>query len=173
MIIHLDRIREEPYRWDERVAVPAESLDREILCELGEVGWSGEVARAARGFRLTASLQYTQTLNCTRCLKPVDVPVESDVELMVEVKGSMPVVGEIRLQPSDLGTLALDEPELDTRPILIEQLQLNVPMTVLCRPDCAGLCPHCGADRNENPSCCEPETDPRWEALKNILPGLR
>lgn len=173
MIIQLDRIREEPYRWEERVAVSAASLDREILSELGEVEWSGEVARTARGFRLTAHLRTVQTLNCTRCLKPVEQPVESDLELMVLVQPSVPAVGEIRLQPSDLGVLLVDEPEIDTRPILLEQLQLAVPMSVLCRPDCAGLCPRCGADRNERPRCCEAEVDPRWEALKDLLPDAR
>lgn len=171
MIIQLDRIREEPFRWDERVAIPAEALGRDLLVGLSEIDWSGEVARAARGFRLDARLQYRQTLNCTRCLKPVDQPVESDLELLIQVQPSSPVVGEIRLQPSDLGMLIVDEPEIDTRPILLEQLQLNVPMSVLCRPDCAGLCPRCGADRNEDPSCCEPESDRRWEALKDLLPG--
>jgi uncharacterized protein len=173
VIIQLDRIREEPYRWEERVAVPAESLGREILSRLGEIDWSGEVARAAGAFRLTAHLRYVQTLNCTRCLKPVEEFIETDLDLLVRVRPSIPAVGEIRLQSSDLTTLSVDEPDIDTHPILIEQLQLNMPMNVLCRPDCAGLCPRCGADRNENPSCCEPETDPRWEALKDLMSGGR
>lgn len=174
MIIQLDRIREEePFRWDEQVAVPAESLGREILTRLGDIEWEGEVARAAGGFRLTARLHYPQTLNCTRCLKPVEQRVESDLDLLVRVRPASPTVGEVRLQPSDLGVLTVDEPEIDTRPILIEQLQLNVPMNVLCRSDCAGLCPRCGADRNERPDCCEPEVDPRWEALKDLLPDAR
>jgi uncharacterized protein len=43
---------------------------------------------------------------------------------------------------------------------------LDAPTTPLCRPDCAGLCPQCGADRNEQACACQPPpADPRWSAL--------
>jgi len=47
-----------------------------------------------------------------------------------------------------------------------EQIQLAIPGRLLCRPDCRGLCPQCGADRNTEPCRCEERTiDPRWAAL--------
>ena len=39
-------------------------------------------------------------------------------------------------------------------------------MTILCRPDCAGICPSCGTDLNAGScNCTEEATDPRWAAL--------
>ena len=58
------------------------------------------------------------------------------------------------MHEQDLGELYLTEEILETDPILIEQLQLNVPMKPLCRPDCKGLCPDCGADLNEGACSC-------------------
>jgi uncharacterized protein len=49
--------------------------------------------------------------------------------------------------------------------VLIEQLQLNIPMKPLCRPDCAGLCPTCGADLNQTRCACAKSVDPRWAGL--------
>ena len=39
----------------------------------------------------------------------------------------------------------------------------------LCSDDCKGLCPKCGADLNQGPCSCRPETDPRWAALSQLL----
>jgi len=45
-------------------------------------------------------------------------------------------------------------------------------MKSLCRDDCAGLCPRCGADRNDRPDCCDAvDIDPRWQALKDLELG--
>ncbi len=173
MIVHLDRIREQPFRWHEQRSIPAESLDRSELLGLSEISWGGQVGPASPGHRFLARIDYEQALTCTRCLAPVAQRVTADVDLIVVVAPSEPTVGEVRLEEGDLGVLVVDEPLLDTDPILIEQLQLNVPMSVLCRPDCAGLCPRCGADRNLEPDCCSAEVaDSRWAALLDLKTKL-
>lgn len=59
--------------------------------------------------------------------------------------------------------------QIDLGPILREQLVLALPMALLCREDCKGLCTVCGADLNEADCGCErTATDPRWAALKSI-----
>jgi uncharacterized protein len=42
---------------------------------------------------------------------------------------------------------------------------LELPLAPLCRPDCQGLCPECGADKNEAPCECPGPVDPRWATL--------
>jgi uncharacterized protein len=42
---------------------------------------------------------------------------------------------------------------------------LELPMAPLCRDDCAGLCPQCGANRNEGDCGCVAPRDPRWANL--------
>ena len=57
----------------------------------------------------------------------------------------------------------------DGQRLLIEQIQLNVPMKPLCRVDCAGLCPRCGVNLNSGPcGCAGEQIDPRWKALEAL-----
>jgi uncharacterized protein len=49
-------------------------------------------------------------------------------------------------------------------------LWLAMPMEMFCRPDCAGLCPHCGGNRNLGECQCEgAAVDPRWAILGKLL----
>jgi uncharacterized protein len=175
MRIWLDQVQDEPFNWDETQNVSVESLNRPELLELSPVSWRGQVIFTDPGYFLRARLSYEQSLSCNRCLKPIVEPVASNVELMILVERPQESGGDHELHEKDLGVLYLAEEVLETDPILIEQLQLNVPMKPLCRPDCQGLCPVCGADRNAGAcSCAEASTDPRWAslaALKSKLTG--
>ena len=54
---------------------------------------------------------------------------------------------------------------LDLAPLVRDALVLELPMAPLCRDDCAGLCPQCGANRNEGQCGCVAPRDPRWANL--------
>ena len=183
MRIWLDQVREEPFRWDETESIAVEALDRPELLALGPVAWRGEVVYADPGYLLRGRLAYDQTLACIRCLKQHAVSTSAEVELLVVVEAHhkqsqkpqrAPERDESELAElaenaeNDLDTLVVAEEVLDTRPIVLEQLQLNIPMKPLCRPDCRGLCPRCGADLDERGGechCAGPAPDPRFAAL--------
>lgn len=166
MKVRLDQVRFEPFHWQETRDIPAAALDRPELVRLGPVSWRGQVQFADPGFYLRARLSYDQTLTCNRCLKAVTEPVTGDLEVLIFAAGPQAGSGEHELHEKDMGVLHVPGEVLETEPILLEQLQLNIPMKPLCRPDCAGLCPVCGADLNLGACAC-PETagDPRWAAL--------
>lgn len=169
MLIQLDRIREDPLRWQESLDFDLGSVDRSELKKLSAVSWDGEISFVDPGFYLKGSLSYSQQLACDRCLKEMEEPVTSALELLILTYPEKPEAEEQELQERDMSVIHLDGEELDTSQIFMEQLQLNVPMKPLCRPDCAGLCPQCGADRNEQTcDCSEPVTDPRWAALAEL-----
>ncbi len=173
MKIWLDQVREEPFNWDETQSIPAESLNRHELLDLSPVRWRGQVVYADPGFFLRARLSYEQALGCNRCLKPIVEPVQADVELMILVERHPEEGGEHGLHEQDMGILYVGDEVLETDPILVEQLQLNVPMKPLCGEDCKGLCPTCGADRNAGEcSCEEASTDPRWASLAALKSRL-
>lgn len=200
MLIELDHVRREPFHWQETRQVPPAELQRSELDGLGEIEWSGKVVFTDPGFYLTGHLGYDQSLICTRCLASFTEPVEADVELLLLVEE--PPIGEkggdvggaggrwedgseagehrgglrgeeVELAEEDLGVLTLTGETFDTDPILREQLQLNIPMKPLCRPECKGLCPVCGTDRNEGEcSCTDQPKDPRWQALAGLKERL-
>lgn len=170
MKIRLDQV-DEPFDWQETLSVSDAELDRPDVVELGEVECRGRVNPLVEDFLLRASLSYDQKLRCMRCLGPVRASVSAEVEFLIHLGGREALDPERELREEELGLLVVENSELDTRPILIEQVQLGVPMKPLCKDDCAGLCSSCGADLNEGPCGCDKVVDPRWGALADLRPG--
>jgi uncharacterized protein len=111
------------------------------------------------GYVLRLRLQATLVGSCMRCLEPADPSFEVDAR---EV--SQP--GET----DDLSSPYVQDGVLDLRAWARDALALVLPTTLLCRPDCAGLCAECGANLNEaGPDHAhERSPDPRWAKLSEI-----
>lgn len=106
------------------------------------------------GVVVSGPVSFTWSGQCRRCLAPLTGTLSPTVQ---EIFVRDPVEGETRPLAGD---------ELDLEPVVRDAVLLDLPMAPLCRPDCAGLCPECGADANLEPcSCSAPETDPRWAVL--------
>lgn len=101
---------------------------------------------------------------CRRCLETVRGSLREELT-MVFVPSDTPGVeddGDVRL----LDDAAM---ELDLGGPVREELILAIDPYVVCRPECKGLCPRCGVNRNtEACSCKEEESDPRWDALRAL-----
>ncbi|MEK7423878.1 MAG: DUF177 domain-containing protein [Actinomycetota bacterium] len=88
-----------------------------------------------------------------------------------------PAAGHLLCDVHELYQQVVTDPEafelvgeqLDLAPMVREVIVLDAPLAPVCRPDCAGLCPQCGVDRNvEQCSCTTAEADPRWAALEQF-----
>lgn len=84
---------------------------------------------------------------CRRCLEEFVTPVERAVEVIFSADPDL---------QEDPSVYPLTEPlaHVDLRPALREELALAVDVFPLCREDCRGLCPRCGADLNRGPCQC-------------------
>ena len=91
-----------------------------------------------------------------------------------ERMGTVPVGGELHIAVSErFGNAPIAEDDLypitddtiDLGPLVRDAIVLELPMAPLCREDCLGLCPQCGADRNEAECSCVAPRDPRWANL--------
>ena len=173
MRIRLDRIGDEPFKWREARRLPPSILERPEVVRLGEIAWRGRITRTGAGFLFQAELSYEQALTCQRCLAVASRPVEAEVELLLVESTREPLEGEHELEQEELNVYFVEDHILDTEPVLLEQVQLNVPMRPLCRETCAGLCPVCGTDRNLEECRCEEQTvDPRWSVLRTLGDAL-
>ncbi|MDX1631616.1 MAG: DUF177 domain-containing protein [Thermoanaerobaculia bacterium] len=175
MRVDLDKVREQPFRWDETAEISTSDLDHKDLVELGPVHWEGRIDHVDPGFLLRADFEYEQVLRCRRCLGPVEQEVEGEIELLLtrEPEELAEDDVEIELEEEDLGVFHYREEEIELEPFLEEELHLNIPMNPLCRPDCEGLCSQCGANLNEETCSCEEEpVDSRWEGLAAIKERL-
>jgi len=79
-------------------------------------------------------------------------------------------VRDFDTKEEDVVLLLPEQVEVDLNPYIEENLILSIPMKMLCREDCKGICPGCGADLNhEVCRCGRSEIDPRWKKLKDLL----
>jgi uncharacterized protein len=97
---------------------------------------------------------------CMRCLAPAGVPVVVDAQEYEATDAG---------DDDELRSEYVADGELDVAPWARDQVALAVPDQILCRPDCAGLCPVCGKDLNVEPHTHEAQAvDPRWAALEAL-----
>ncbi len=175
MQVRLEQVRDTPFLWDETETVAATEIGHPDVQALSPVHWRGEVRFVDPGYLLTATYSYQQTLSCQRCLEPLVEMVELPLQLLLVPGARAPKGAEHALAEEELGVVEVPEDgEVDLRPLLIEQIQLNVPMKPLCRADCAGICPSCGANLNAGACGCETEEiDPRWKALESFREKMK
>jgi uncharacterized protein len=133
------------------------------------VSGSARMVRTHRGLLVYADVEGTLRDTCGRCLGPAETPVRVHVEEeylpTVDVTTGMPLP-----KVDDDAAFLIDEHHhLDLTEAVRQALVLSQPMQMLCRPECAGLCPQCGVDLNqESCACPSAETDPRWSVLGRL-----
>jgi uncharacterized protein len=142
-------------RWNERREGSIEGLD----C-LGSAVPDGAPAVAEvvveavlGGVSVTGTVSAPWTGACRRCLAPASGVLHLPVRELYSEDGD----GD--------ETYPLEDDIVDLEPLVRDAVLLDLPLAPLCRPDCRGLCPNCGANRNEEPCACEAPRDPRWGAL--------
>ncbi len=110
------------------------------------------------------------SMRCSRCLEPFEQPVQVHVEEAFIPTVDMATGLPIHQDESDAAILIDEHHILDLSEIIRQSILLALPLTPLCKPDCKGLCPICGADLNtETCTCSTEEVDPRWSALSLLL----
>ena len=107
---------------------------------------------------------------CARCVEPVKIPLAAEFDLIfrpAEADAEAPE-RSITAPETEIGYYQKDSLWLED--VLREQVLLSLPVRTLCKPDCKGLCPRCGENRNSRQcSCEEGPSGLRWE----VLAGLR
>ncbi len=131
------------------------------------------VTPTAEMFAVEGRIRGEVTLACSRCLAPAECPIKISFKLTFSrgIPGDEPdAPSETRqLQSEEMGVVLFEGDEIDFRNVIQEQVIMAIPMRPLCREDCQGLCPRCGADLNhETCDCQKKEVDPRLAVLKKF-----
>jgi len=97
---------------------------------------------------------------CDRCADPVVVELAREFRTVFIPSSRDPdEAGDRELRGGDLDISFYDGGGIEVDDIFWEQVALALPTKVLCREDCRGICPQCGADRNRSECCCSGETE--------------
>jgi uncharacterized protein len=112
---------------------------------------------------IDGKVRTTVELPCDRCLEPARLPSEVAVEerfpLVEVLHPRLPTEEEPEFDNTLATVIHLDagKPILNLDEQIRQQLVMNLPIQILCAPDCRGLCPHCGANLNQGNCGCRPE----------------
>jgi uncharacterized protein len=117
--------------------------------------------------RVRGELSVRLEVECDRCLEAAVYPIESRFDLFYRPANSGFLEEEVGIDQGEAEIAFYDGEEFDLRDLVREQVLLQLPMQRLCRPDCRGICPQCGANRNLIDCGCQPANpDDRWSALR-------
>jgi len=144
--------------------------ERLLLVQPPEV--SGEIRREDRRVHVQGRVVARVQLECDRCLKLIELPVDSSFDLEYVTQQDYQAQQAVELTEDDLDLTVFDGEVIDIDALVTEEILLAVPDHVLCQENCKGICPKCGADRNSVDCGCQTEdTDPRWAGLKELVNG--
>lgn len=117
--------------------------------------------RTTEGIYIQGQLTSSMSMECVRCLEEAVIAVDISLDELYfyppySAPEGEPVVG--------------DDGMIDLAPLVREISLLSLPIKVLCRPDCQGLCQNCGANLNFGDcGCVVDEIDPRLSVLQSML----
>ena len=119
-----------------------------------------QATRTSRGVYINGLIHSFFPATCSRCLGDALVPIEIELDELFYFQGS-----------GSEGAFEIgDDGMLDLAPLAREMSFLSVPIKLLCKPECAGICPECGFNKNETKCDCQPiHIDPRLAKLQGLL----
>ncbi len=148
--------------------IPEEGLGLEISDESWfpghDVSKKGPVSATIflekRGERvlMEGTIRTTLLFECDRCLDSFELPVENKFKVDLEVVDKAMLkehpIAEHSCSGNEMDVMFLDEPLIDIFYVLQQQIYLALPDKKICKPECRGLCPKCGANLNEEKCKC-------------------
>ncbi|HSK25410.1 MAG TPA: DUF177 domain-containing protein [Jiangellales bacterium] len=119
------------------------------------------------GVLVSGTARASLTGECVRCLDPVDGEVVVDLQELYAYPDRVPEDGDAG--EGEEIDLRVEDERVDLEPALRDVVVLALPLAPVCRDDCPGLCPECGARLADDAGHSHDTTDPRWAALSGLL----
>jgi uncharacterized protein len=150
-------------------------LDPSFVRAVGPIAARVDAFRAGEKIEVRGRVAGQVELNCDRCLAPLRRPVLAELRVYAERREPRDRRSDEEVREDDLGIVYHDGRFVDLTDEVRQVFLVEVPWHVLCREDCRGLCPRCGADLNVGACGCPVEVhDHRWAelaALRGEAPG--
>lgn len=176
MEIRLEQIEEEGLTFEFEKPVDTFPVLAEMVAN-GECEFTAPLRTALRAMRIgdmveiDGDIETSVRLPCSRCLQLFETPLNSSFALtyMQQTADVMEDVEsqEVELSAEDMAIVYFQGEKINLKDAIQEQVVMEFPIRPLCKLDCKGLCPSCGADMNEDPCDCRqrPSTE-KFAALK-------
>lgn len=153
-----------------------------VLTEMvsaGECKFPVPIKTALRAQRISdmveieGNIETLVGLPCSRCLQIFETPLKSHFSLTyIQRAGDIEADGEpqeVELSAEDMGIVYFQGEKINLQDTIQEQVLIELPLRILCKPGCKGLCPRCGVDLNDDPCDCDRRSSPgKFDVLKNL-----
>lgn len=136
----------------------------------GPVRLEFDISRSENRYHVAGRVSAALELACSRCAEMFPWPVDASFDLQYLPQADNVGEGDLEVAEEDLGVAYYEADSIDLGQLMREQFYLAMPMKPLCGPDCKGLCPQCGANRNQGDCGCQVQwEDPRLAPLRRLL----
>jgi uncharacterized protein len=125
-------------------------------------------APVSGGCRVSGSFAYRAAVPCSRCLTEVKVSGEAHFRINYYPASAAPSEEEAEIPLEETEDVYVDEDHVTGEELVSQQIYLEIPEKVLCKEDCRGICPECGADLNKGACGCLSQVDQRWSGLVGL-----
>ena len=122
------------------------------------------------GVLVSGPVSARATGECVRCLEPLQRDLAVELQDLFVYADARHLGGEH--DETELATLEGDD-LIDLEPTLRDAVVLALPLQPVCRDDCPGLCPRCGARLADDPAHQHDDVDSRWAALQSMFDDER
>jgi uncharacterized protein len=133
---------------------------------------TGHVKFTLTNFGILAAVQAQAKLQltCARCLEPFEtittITFDEEYQPIIDIASGLPT----REPRSDTASMISSNHIIDLNEAIRQNLLLALELVPLCRPDCRGLCPNCGSNRNiEQCACPTVEESSPFAVLQGLL----
>jgi len=142
------------------------------LKQVGPVTAQGSaefVNHSVGDIQMRGHLKARMEAECDRCLEPAQFDVENNLDILFKPESEIEDGEEAELGEDDSEIAFYDGNGVLLEEVLREQIVLALPIKVVCKEDCLGLCPVCGENWNLKECECERKpVDARWSALEEL-----
>ena len=143
--------------------------DLEQLSPLHAAGSAELLANTEGELRIRGRYTVEMGAQCDRCLGRARFPMDAGFDLYYRPMSFIAREEEVEIDEGEAEIGFYENGGIELEEILHEQVLLTLPMQRICSDACKGICPVCGAYRNETECACKTEShDDRWGALRNL-----
>lgn len=159
-----------------KLNIEMEPAGEKFVCELGSFSYIEKTPVSLaithtenQVLRLEGNGHVAVWIPCSRCLDPVKVSLDIDIDEKIDMKLS----DQERVEALDESSYIRNK-ELDTDKLLHNEILIRWPMRVLCKEDCKGICSRCGANLNQGSCGCDTaDLDPRMAVISDIFKNFK
>lgn len=174
MFIEVDQLTPEPLHFHHEYEMAALPFRHDGAALEKPVAADFVLTHKDKDLRIEGTVRTAVQLQCARCLREFSRPLDARFVLFYLPQSDWKKDEEIELKYEDMEVGFYDGLRLDVDLMVLEQIELAIPMRFICQADCKGLCPNCGINLNEGACACRmDQEDSRFAALKDFRSRMK